>query len=505
MPHTLNEYAVCLRERGLLADERLRPGDGARTVARFSCDSREELQDALFLCKGAHFREEYLQKAVEAGAFAYVAERDMGADASLLRVTDIRRAMIALADFHYDRPWKELSVIGITGTKGKSSTTYYLKSILDAWMEQTGGPESGVISSIDTYDGVDRFESHLTTPEPMDLQRHFRHAADAGLTHLTMEVSSQALKYGRVDGVRFKVGCFLNIGRDHISAVEHPDEEDYFQSKLLLFPLCETACVNLDSRRADEVLAAAQASERVLTFSEKDSAADVYADRVQKAGNGIRFRVRTPRFTRTLELTMPGLFNVENALCAVAACEALNVPEEAVAAGLKRARVPGRMEVYASEDGRLTVIVDYAHNRLSFERLFRSVAEEYPGTPVSIVFGCPGCKAQERRRDLPEVSSKYACRTYLTEEDCGEEPVEQICEEMARYMSAPYFIQPDRGQAIFDAVRAMWDEPGVLLITGKGAETRQKRGLLYVPCPSDVEYTLAALAEYDRAHGAGEA
>ena len=501
MSHTLKEYVAFLREQGLLKDERLRPGDGERTVALFSCDSREELKDALFLCKGAHFKEEYLHKAVAAGAFAYVAERDMGADASMLLVTDIRRAMTVLADFHYDRPWRELALIGITGTKGKSSTTYYMKSILDAWMEDVGGPESGVISSIDTYDGVERFESHLTTPEPMDLQRHFRRAADAGLRQLTMEVSSQALKYGRVDGIRFTVGCFLNIGRDHISAIEHPDEEDYFQSKLLLFPLCGTACVNLDSARADEVLAAAQSAGRVLTFSERDPAADVYADQVEKEGNGIRFRVRTPGYTRVLRLTMPGLFNVENALAAVTVCHALGVPETAVARGLERARVPGRREVYTSEDGKLTVIVDYAHNRLSFERLFRSVAEEYPGAPVSIVFGCPGCKAQERRRDLPEVSSQYACRTYLTEEDCGEEPVEQICQEMAEYMSAPYFIIPDRGEAIFTAVRAMWEEPGVLLITGKGAETRQKRGLLYIPCPSDVEYTLAALAEYDQAHG----
>ncbi|NCC37061.1 MAG: hypothetical protein EOM24_34400, partial [Chloroflexia bacterium] len=218
-----------------------------------------------------------------------------------------------------------LGVVGITGTKGKSSTTYYLKYIFDEYLAACGKPESGVVSSIDTYDGMERFESHLTTPEPLDLERHFANAADAGLDYLTMEVSSQALKYDRVVNVEFAAAVFLNISTDHISPIEHPDFEDYFTSKLRIFPQAAVACVNLDSDHAGRVLEAAGQSPRVITFSQNEPAATVYASNIRKSGNDILFRVKTPRFLREFRLTMPGLFNVENALAAIAVCEGLGL------------------------------------------------------------------------------------------------------------------------------------------------------------------------------------
>ena len=188
----LGEYLSLLEQEGLLADPVPESLDRSTPVTLVSCDSRNVVPGTLFLCKGSHFREEFLEAARERGAFLYAGEI-LYPNCPLpgLRLTDLRRAMALLADLCYGHPSGRLKVVGFTGTKGKSTSAYYLKSVLDAWQTKQGGGETGVISSIDTYDGVERFESHLTTPEPLDLQRHLAHAADAGLEYLTMEVSAR--------------------------------------------------------------------------------------------------------------------------------------------------------------------------------------------------------------------------------------------------------------------------------------------------------------------------
>ena len=293
----------------------------------------------------------------------------------------------------------------------------------------------------------------------------------------------------------------MNIGTDHISPIEHPDFEDYFSSKLKIFAQARIACVNLDCDHAQRVLQAAQEGGRpVITFSQKNEEADVYASQVRKRGNDILFRVRTRRFQREFRLTMPGLFNVENALAAIAVCQGLNIPEQAVYVGLMKARVPGRMEVYSNADDTVTAIVDYAHNRMSFETLFRSVQAEYPGRRIVTVFGCPGRKALDRRKDLGEVAGANSDFIILTEEDSGEEDTVSICREIAQYVACDYSIEPNRGEAIRRAILSC-QSPTVLLITGKGAETRQKRGSEYIDTPSDVDYVHTYLQEYDVSHG----
>lgn len=469
-------------------------------IGYISYNSRDIKADTLFLCKGLHFKEQFLHDSLSKGAVAYVSERKYDAVASCILVSDIRRAMYLMANYFYDNAWSKLNLVGITGTKGKSTTAYFLKYIFDEYLKPTG-KKSGLMSTLEIYDGVVNEESTLTTPEPFELHKHFDNAVKSGLSLFTMEVSSQALKYGRTAGVQFQFGCYLNIGIDHISAVEHPDFEDYFNSKMKLFSQCRTAVVNLDSDKSEEVIKAARNAPEVITFSTQNENADVYGYNIRKSGSDTVFTVKTKSFEEDFALSIPGLFNVSNALCAIAVCERLGIDADTIRTGLYRSRTAGRMEVYESEDKKITVIVDYAHNKLSFENIFDSVRKEYPERYVSIVFGCPGNKAVIRRKDMGEVSGKCADFVYITEDDPAEENLEDICKTVAQYVESAggkdkYKIILDRGEAIKTAIEEANGE-SVIILAGKGAETHQKRGLVSEFYESDAFFAEKYLKEYD--------
>lgn len=496
--HNLKEYLEMLMASNLVTNCNLKTHDYSKVIQYISYNSMDVTECTLFVCKGSHFSVNYLKAAINNGAVCYISEHKYdignhqmlnGEEIPYILVNDIRKTMALLADFYYNQIWRKLNVIGITGTKGKSTTAYFMKYILDEYLKDQKKPRSAIISGIDNYDGVINEESHLTTPEAMELHKHFNNAVNSNIEYLSMEVSSQALKYDRTLGITFKVGCFLNIGEDHISDIEHSSFDDYLDSKLRIFSQCKTACVNIDTDHADRVLKASEDSPRVITFGLNENA-DVYGYDIVKSGKTITFQVRTDKFTKEFKLTMAGLFNVQNALAAIAISNSLDIPLVHIYNGLKKARVSGRMEVYTNKNKKVHVIVDYAHNKMSFETLFLSTQKEYPNKKITIVFGCPGKKALGRRRELGEIAGKYSDRVYITEEDAGEEPVIKICEEIAKHVKKQdchYAIIPDREEAIKEAI-ANADDDTVVLITGKGRETRQKRGTMYIDTPSDVEY-----------------
>lgn len=496
----LGDYYQLLLRHGLLADAAPLTADLTHPVSLVSCDSKLVIPNTLFVCKGVKFKEEYLRSAMEQGAFAYVSEREYPAvPLPCIRVTDIRKAMGLLADRAYGHPSGALRITGITGTKGKTTTAYYIKSIVDAWLAGQGHRESALLSTIVTDDGVERRPAKLTTPEPLDLQRHLWNAVSAGADYLTMEVSSQALKYGRVIGVELACAVFLNIGEDHISPVEHPDLEDYLNSKLLIFQQARSACVCLDCDHVERVRAAAAACPRVVTFSQKFPSADVYGAQVRKEGDRIAFHVRTPRYERELAISTPGLFNVENALAAVAAAEVYGIPAEAVAAGLVRAFVPGRMEHYVSADGQISVIVDYSHNGMSLQNALRSVRAEYPGRELTVLFGCTGGKGIDRREGMGNAAGEWADRIILTEDDPGPEEVEAICADIGVFLAAhgkDYTVIPNREAAVETAILGA-RRPAVVLLAGKGCEEAQKRKNGPEPCIPDGTLARRALDKYN--------
>jgi len=488
---TLNDALHVLKERNLVVSAFLKPEDASTIIRYVSFNSKDIEYNSLFICKGSHFNGAYLEEAVREGAFAYLSEEKIegiSTEISYIVVSDIRKAMAIIGEVFTNYAWKDLTLIGITGTKGKSTTTYFIKYILDDYLKLEKKKPCGIISGIDNYDGVIKEESHLTTPESLELHKHFANAVSSGLEFLAMEVSSQALKYDRVLGVQYDVACFLNVGEDHISDIEHSSFQDYFDSKLILLSQCDTACINLDTEYLEKVMKAAENCKKVITFG-LSKKADIYAYDIISNSKGITFSVKSDSFDKKIKLSMPGFFNVSNALAAIAICYALNIPFDNITRGLKKAKVSGRMEIFTEPVKNLHIVVDYAHNKMSFESLFDSMKKDFPDSEISIVFGCPGKKAQARRKELGEIAGKYANHAFITEEDAGEEPVLKICEEIARHVegkTCECSIIEDREKAIRESIREA--APGsVILITGKGRETRQKRGLLYIKTRSDVK------------------
>lgn len=499
----VNAFTEALNRAGLLLSVSCGPGDvtDAGDVSGVTYNSKEVGPDSLFVCKGAHFREKYLEDAEAAGASCYVTEVPYGLGTPGCRellVRDIRLAMPVIAETFYGRLSDRLHMVGITGTKGKSTTAYFMRYILDDYMSANGGKATAICSGIDNYDGIINEESHLTTPEIIELYQHMDHALSSGIEYMTMEVSSQALKYDRVDGITFEAGVFLNIGTDHISAIEHPDFDDYLNSKLRLFSHCRKACYNLDCDEQERIKTASEDCPYVITFSQKNINANVYGYDIQSDEGKVSFRVHVKDidgiddFDEKITLGVFGTINVENALAAIALSALLKVPVEFIQSGLAKAISPGRMEVFYSKDGRRIAIVDYAHNKLSYEKFFDTIRDEFPDKKIMIVFGCPGGKAFARREELGTIAGKNCVYSIITEEDCGEEDVDKICREIGGFVAAAggkYEIITDRVEAIRKAITLM-DDDTILFLPGKGRETREKRGIQYIDTPSDADVVI---------------
>lgn len=518
---TLASLAELLRSEGLLRGTANLSADVADTpVCGADCDSRVVREGHLFICKGAAFKPVYLTSALSAGAVGYLCDEEHAAGLAEVAPTtpaliagDLRRAMALVSAEAFGHPDRDLRVVGITGTKGKSTVSYMLREVLDATRRgstvgtetgPTGEHATGVIGSIDTYDGVELLESHNTTPESPDLWRHLANMRNSGLAFVDMEVSSQGLKYDRVLGLSLDVACFLNIGRDHISPVEHPNFADYFESKLRIFDQARIAVVNLDSDHADTILKRAERCERIVTFSARAlPGADVWSSDVHSSLGVVSFVAHTPTWEGEVTLSMPGLFNVDNALATITIAEALgpdvaNGP--AIIAALGRARVPGRMELIQTRSGKVTALVDYAHNKLSYQRFFPSVCEEFPGYRIIAVFGAPGGKAYERRTELPQEAARWSDFLIYTEEDPANDPVEEICAQMAAATpeGTPYEVICDREEAVRRSVQLGYEGegPALLCLLAKGDETRQHEGNDFVPCRTDGQIFAEAVQAY---------
>ncbi|MDR3156945.1 MAG: UDP-N-acetylmuramoyl-L-alanyl-D-glutamate--L-lysine ligase [Lactobacillales bacterium] len=446
---------------------------------QLSYDSRKISATTLFFVKGQAFKLDYLNQAERKGLRFYVSQTICSVDSALVAilVKDVRKAMALIAQAFFGYPEEKLKIVAFTGTKGKTTSTYFTKGILDEIFAE----KVAMFSTMETtLDGDHYFKSELTTPESLDLYEMMSQAIINGMTHLVMEVSSQAYKLQRVYGLTFDIGVFLNISSDHISPMEHPDFEDYFYCKLQLLHHSKKAILNRESDHFEELMKEVRnlgiptyvygRSEKECDYFINDNFNDLFDFKVCK---GQRFHSESS-FVGEYTLKIPGDFNQDNALAAMMAASLLGVDSDSIKEALSQISVPGRMERLTKNNGS-SVYIDYAHNKLSLETLLQFVKKYHSGLLI-VVLGSTGGKGISRRKDFGEVLSSFADVGILTADDPNFEDPILIAEEIAQSISSEKIkveIIVDRKQAIRYALSLAKSAEDVVVLAGKGADEYQ--------------------------------
>lgn len=514
---TLSEIKQILKKYKLLITTNIKDDDNT-VIEKLTYDSRNVDDKTFFICKGVAFKDDYLKMAVESKAIGFVSEKyyDEYVDTvPFVQVNSATKALSVLAIHFYDRPSQSFFLTGITGTAGKTTTTYMIHSICDANAKK----ETGIISTNETYCGTVHKEAENTTPESLKLQELFAEAKENDIPYVTMEVSSQAYSVNRVYDQIFDIGIFMNIDKDHIGGPEHPSYEHYRSCKLELIKNSRTMLVYSRTKELDSILETASESDCNLIlfdvdYTESDANCGceetiatyecrrTISELQQKLGRqlniykttkykslgseGYSFTVSTPikgDFEFTTNLT--GFFNLVNATAAVTAAFEADICVSDIRKGISNVFVPGRMNIYNS--GENVIIVDYAHNRLTLEEFLKSVETDYSDYIINIVIGAAG-KNHLRREDIGKLCGTYAHHLYLTEEDPDFEDPTEICEDIARYIpegTATYEIIPDRETAIKKAIADNKGKKALIAILGKGSEKFSKFKGTHIPYKSD--------------------
>ena len=450
-----------------------------REISALVYDSRKAVPGCLFVCisglkaDGHGFISDVLKK----GASALAVQKGcvpagvvIPENIAVFETDDTRAALahLSAAWFHY--PAREMPVIGITGTKGKTTTTYMIQSILAG-----AGLKTGLIGTIETIIGDRHIPSVNTTPESYLVHSYLREMADSGCSCAVMEVSSQALMMHRTDGILFECGVFTNLSPDHIGEGEHASFEEYLEAKSLLFRQCRIGIVNADDPHTGEILKGHTC--RVETFGIESEDADLTAVSVacrQEGGKlGMNFMLEG-LYHFPVELDIPGKFSVYNALCAAAVCRHFDISGSDIRSALKAARVRGRMEpVHVSDD--FTLMIDYAHNAMALESLLTTLRDYHPGRIVC-VFGCGGNRAKARRYEMGEVSGRLSDFTIITSDNPRFEEPQAIIDDIKTGIGrtgGKYIEIIDRREAIAYAIHHA-QAGDVIVLAGKGHEDYQE-------------------------------
>ena len=434
-------------------------------------DSRLAVPGCAFVClRGANADgHKYAAMAVEKGAAVVIAEEPVEVNAPVILTENTRLALALLSAEFFGHPANDLKVIGITGTKGKTTTAFMMRAILEA-----AGHKTGVIGTIGVLYGDTLIQTDNTTPENYQVQKFLRQMVDAGCEYCVMEVSSIGLKDHRVAGFTFDLGLFTNFSEDHIGGAEHKDMAEYMACKSMLFRMCRTGIINIDDPSWQGIVRDHTCA--LVTYG-YDETADMVAhgdELITTPGFlGVRFSVSgTLRFTA--DVAIPGRFNVYNALCAITACSALNIPVEAMQAGLRAVKVKGRVEP-VEVPGDFTLLIDYAHNAVSMESILTTLRAYNPKRLICM-FGAGGNRPKVRRFEMGEVSGRLADLSVITADNSRYENVLDIIEDIKVGMhktDGKYIEIPDRREAIRWCIENA--RPGdIVVLAGKGHEDYQE-------------------------------
>ncbi|MCI6648477.1 MAG: UDP-N-acetylmuramoyl-L-alanyl-D-glutamate--2,6-diaminopimelate ligase [Lachnospiraceae bacterium] len=451
----------------------LKSGSTETEITSLVYDSRKVEKGSLYVAiVGANADgHNYIAQAVEAGAAGVVVEKDVEVPdtVAVIKSEDTRKALALLSAAWFDHPADKIPVIGITGTKGKTTTTYMIKSILE-----NAGKKVGLIGTIEAIIGEKHIPAVNTTPESYIVQDYLSQMVEAGCDAAVMEVSSQALMLHRVGGMTFEIGIFTNISPDHIGPNEHKDFDEYLHCKSLLFRQCRHGIFNADDEHLEGILEGHTCTvntygiEKPADFEAKD------IELVHKPGYlGVNYKV-TGKENFDVTIDVPGRFSVYNSLCAIAVCHFFGVSVEAMQKALKAAKVKGRIEMVKVSDD-FALMIDYAHNAMALESLLTSIREYNPGRIVTL-FGCGGNRSKLRRYEMGEVSGKLSDFTIITSDNPRfEEPADIMkdIETGIKKTDGKYIMIEDRKEAIKYAIEH-GQKGDVIILAGKGHEDYQE-------------------------------
>lgn len=436
-------------------------------------DSRKVEKGSVFVCISGTVRDahDFIPDVVGKGAAAVIVEKDVTVPegVTVVKVADSRLALACMSAAYFDYPSKKLKTIGITGTKGKTTTTYMVKSILES-----AGIKTGLIGTIETIIGDEHIPSANTTPESYVVQEYFHRMVEAGMDAVVMEVSSQALMLHRVAGFVFDIGVFTNLEPDHIGENEHKDFADYMYCKSLLFRQCRLGIFNGDSEHLQGILDGHTCEVQTFGYQkENDLRAEHVELKKEHGALGVRYHV-SGLMDFDVEVNVPGSFSVYNSLTAIAICNHFGVSVDKIKEALLHVSVKGRIEI-VPVTRRYTLMIDYAHNAMSLESLLTTLKEYEPGRLVCL-FGCGGNRARSRRYEMGEVSSKLADLTVVTSDNPRNEEPMAIIEDIlvgVHKADGKYVTIPDRKEAIAYCMKNAQDGD-IIVLAGKGHEDYQE-------------------------------
>ena len=452
-------------------------GDLNIDIEKIENDSRKIENNSMFVAiKGFESDgHNYIETAIQKGAKAIMIQDldklkniKIPDDVTIIATTDTRHGLAIASANYYQNPTKKMKVVGITGTKGKTTTSYMLKQVLEK-----AGKKVGLIGTIATYINGEKIKNNeRTTPESIELQEIFAEMLNRGVEIVIMEVSSQALKLHRVDGVDFDIGVFTNFSEDHISEREHPNMEDYFNSKLKLFSMCKKGFINADDYNVAKVKKLATNCD-IKTYG-IDNSCDLLAKDVSTRNNSVDYRVKlNDKKNERVKVSIPGRYSVYNSLATICVAKELKIEPEIIKQALEEVKVPGRSELVPNKKN-LNIMIDYAHSPESLESILNAT-KGYVSGNIILVFGCGGDRDARKRPIMGEIAGKLADYTIITSDNPRtEKPINIIkqIEDGMKKTKGKYICIENRREAIEYAIKIA-TKNDLIILAGKGHEPYQ--------------------------------